>query len=76
MTTASTSLVSYLDIPKLVPTKLDYTKWNAWETEFIRALCIKHGAHYIGMDDGHAQRCDVMMYKRPETPILESIGNA
>ena len=69
MTIASTSLIAFLGFLKLVPLNLDYTNWNA----LICALRIKHVTHYIGIDNGTAQRYDEM-YKRPEAPVPEYFG--
>ena len=56
--------LSRLEIPKLVPTKLDYTNWNAWKIEIVCALCLQQVAHYIGMDGGVFKTYENM--KRPE----------
>ena len=57
------------DIPKLVPTKLDYSNWNAWKIEIVRALRLQQVAHYIGMDGGNYKRYQDLQFKRPDPPL-------
>ena len=56
------------EFTKLVKIKLDYTNWNAWRTEVVRALRVNSCAHHVNMDDGVAKGFEDLLYERPEAP--------
>ena len=53
---------------KSVKLKLDYTYWNAWKLQVVRALRVAGCAQYINEDGGRAEELENLLHERPFAP--------
>ena len=69
LTMVPSSLIVLADFLRWVPTKLDYTNLNSWNSEVIRTLKMQYCVHYISMHGDTHHQFDELMYKRRQAPV-------